>query len=288
MKVAMLVLLGFLWAVRIVAIKAAGLSGIPVDVVIIVTALGLALLFSFRAVVVSDWPPIDRQVLGFYALSGLLGFLAPFALETAVAPHLPVFVFIVVIATMPIMALLLSALAGSETLSGRAILAVLLGFVCAVAILWDTSVGPAGSVSMWWVGAAFGVPLLYALNTVFVARRWPDGVGATQVAHAQALIIGVAALLGTLTSGHLDALSLALLDPLALGVIVMGEALALLVYLRITRDHGATWVSFANYISMVFGAVLGFVLFGDQIGVLTAVAALGIVASISLYQRPAT
>ena len=286
-KFGLLALLGLLWAVRIAAIKAAGLSGVPVHVVVAAAALGLAVIFTVRAVLRADWPPVDRGLLGFYGLTGLMGFLAPFALESAVAPHLPVFVFVVVIATMPIMAFLLSVLTGGERLASRPVLAVGLGFACAVAILWDTARGPAGGASPWWVVAAFGVPLLYALNTVFVARRWPARAGAVQVAHAQALIVGLAALLGTTATGTVGDLSLAALDPLALGVIVAGEALALLVYLRITRDFGATWVSFANYVSMIFGAVIGAALFGDRIGVLTVLAALGIVGSVTLYQRRA-
>ena len=57
MKLALLVLLGVLWAVRIAAIKAAGLSGIPVHIVIVATAIGLAVVFTSRAVATSDWPP---------------------------------------------------------------------------------------------------------------------------------------------------------------------------------------------------------------------------------------
>lgn len=286
-KLALLALLGLLWAVRIAAIKAAGLSGVPVHVVVGVAALGLAVLFSARAVLRADWPPLTRGLLTFYALTGLLGFLLPFALESAVAPKLPVFVFVVVIATMPIMSFALSVAVGSEQVTTRSAFAVGTGFACAVAILWDTAQGPAGGASPWWVAAAFGVPLLYALNTVFVASRWPARVGAVQVAHAQALVVGAAALLGTVATELTNDLVLVALDPLALGVIVMGEALALLVYLRITRDHGATWVSFANYVSMAFGAGLGAGLFGDRVGIVTVVAALGIVGSITLYNRRA-
>ena len=173
-KAVLLVLLGFLWAVRIAAIKAAGLSGVPVHVLIVAAALGLAAIFTARAIATSDWPPMRRGTWGFYALSGVMGFLAPFALESAVAPHLPVFVFVVVIATMPVLALLLSVLTGAERLSIRSVVAVSLGFACAVALLWDTSAKPTASASPWWVAAAFGVPLLYALNTVFVARQSLD------------------------------------------------------------------------------------------------------------------
>lgn len=286
LRVALLILLGLLWAVRIAAIKAAGLSGVPVHVVVAVAALGIAAFFTGLALLTSRWPPVDRGLLAFYLLSGTLGFLAPFALESAVAPHLPVFAFVVVIATMPILTLILSILTGGEQLAWRTVTAVGLGFAGALTILWDTArVAPAGEASAWWIVVAFGVPTLYALNTVFVASRWPARAGAVDVAHAQALIIAGAALAGSLATGAVADWSLAMSNLPAIGLIVAGEGLALLVYLRVTRDDGATWVSFANYVSMIFAAAIGAVVFGDCIGVPTVLAALGIVASVTLYQR---
>lgn len=285
LKIALLILLGLLWAVRIAAIKAAGLSGVPVHVVVAVTAVGLAAVFSALAVARREWPPVDRALIGFYLASGTLGFLAPFALESVVAPHLPVFVFVVIIATMPILTLALSILTGGERLALGLVLSVAMGFAGAVTIVLDTARAETESASPWWVAAAFGVPALYALNTVFVARRWPARAGAVAVAHAQALIVGGAAVLGTVASGTASDLALVRLDLPALGLIIAGEALALLVYLRVARDYGATWVSFANYVSMVFAAMIGAAAFGDRLTALSVVAALVIVASVALYHR---
>lgn len=127
-KTGLLLLLGLMWSVRLSAIKAAGLAGIPIYVVIAVAALGGAVFFSFRALLTCDWPPNDRKVLAFYGLSGVLGFLAPVALETAVAPRLPVFLFVVIIATVPLFTLILSILGGAERLRTVPTFAVLLGF----------------------------------------------------------------------------------------------------------------------------------------------------------------
>lgn len=288
LKLVLLLVLGLLWAVRIAAIKAAGLSGIPVVVVVTVVAIGLAVVFTLRAAIMLSWPPLDRTLLKFYLLTGAMGFLFPFALESAVAPHLPVFVFVVIISTMPILTFVVAYLSGREALAFRSVAAVFLGFLCAVAILFDTAELAANNAGLWWVAAAFGVPLLYALNTVFVAHKWPAAADAVHVAHAQSIIVGVAALLGAVATGAMGDLGLVTQNPLAMAIIVGGEALALLVYLRITRDYGATWVSLANYVSMVFGAVIGAFAFGDSIGALTLVSALGIVASISLYQSRQT
>ncbi len=286
LKSGLLILLGFLWAVRLAAIKAAALSGIPVHVVVAVAAVGIALFFTALALSRAGWPKVDQGLAAFYALSGLFGFLAPFTLESLVAPHLPVFVFVIIIATMPILTLILSFLLGHERLAWQPALAVGLSFIGALAILWDTARRPdSGTADLWWVFVAFGVPALYALNTVFIASRWPARVGAIHVAHAQALIVAFAALLGSIIAGTLGDLALAKLNLPALGVIVLGEGLALLVYLRITKDYGATWVSFANYVSLIFAALIGALIFGDKISALTAFAAFGILSGVALHQR---
>jgi drug/metabolite transporter (DMT)-like permease len=289
LKAGLLILLGGLWAFRLAAIKTAGLSGVPVHVVVAVAALGIGVFFTCVAMWRRDWPPLDRGTLGFYGLSGMLGFLAPFALESVVAPHLPVFVFVVVIATMPIITLMLSFLVGGEKLHLIPVLSVALGFVGAMLILWDTvQTDPSGAHGMgsaWWIAIAFGVPGLYAINTVFVATRWPSRAGALHVANAQALIVAGASVLGSALAGLFGDWALVFNAPVAMVSIILGEGLALLVYLRIARDFGAIWVSFANYVSMIFAALIGTIVFGDKMTALSVFAALIIAASVALYHR---
>lgn len=285
LKSGLLIFLGLLWSVRLSAIKAAGTSGVPIHVVVSFSALGIALFFSLVAFMNRDWPPLDREALGFYGLSGVLGFLAPFTLETAVGPHLPVFIFVVIIATMPFFTFALSTLAGQEPLQWFPLFAIGLGFVGTVAILWDISfIASAGNASVYWIAAAFGVPLFYAINTVFVATRWPSHASPVNVAQAQAFIVTTAALVGSAVSGATADWRLVSLNIPAVSLIVLGEGLALVVYLRIARDYGATYVSFANYVSIVFAALIGVVWFGDQLTVLTIGAALIIITSVAVYQ----
>ena len=285
LKAALLVVLGLLWSGRIAAIKAAGLAGVPVYVVVAVSVLGVAIFLSALAAWRHDWPPLDRTTVPFYAIGATLG-IAPFAIESAVAPNLPVFVFVVIIATMPLLTFVLSALTGRERVRLVPLLAIGLGFAGAALILWDTARDASiGGASTWWVVAAFAVPFLYAASTVFVASRWPARAGPLHVAHAQATLAAVVALLASFATGAIGDWSLVALNAPAVGLIVLGEGLAIVLYLRITRDYGATWVSFANYASIVFAAGLGAVWFGDRVSGLTVAGALAIVGSVVLHQR---
>jgi drug/metabolite transporter (DMT)-like permease len=275
-----------LWAARLSSIKAAGLSGIPVHVVVGVSTIGIAILFSVVAVARRAWPPLSRQTVVFYVLSGILGFILPFTLESLVAPRIPVFVLVVIIATMPIMTVGLSAMTGHERLSKTTLLAVALGFLGVLILIWDTAgYSQQDGMDTRWVFVALIVPLLYAANTVFVATKWPVAADAIQVAHAQALILSAAVLAGGFAIGGLSVWAEASANVPAVGAIIFCEGCALMLYLKIARDYGAIYVSFANYVSMLFAALAGFYIFGDQLTWYSALAAAAIIASVAVYQR---
>ena len=286
LRFAFLILLGFFWSSRLAAIKAAGLAGIPPHVTITVSVLGIAILFTALAIARGSRPPLDRSAIRFYVLSGALGFILPFILENLVSPHLPVFVFMVIIATMPVITLTLAAATGLERPGRRQYVAIGLGFCVALLIAADTAqLSASDDVDAIWAVVAVGVPLLYAVNTLFVASRWPQGLDAIHVAHAQAVIIAASALAGSLVAGTVADWPLASRNAPAIVVIVLAEAAALLVYLKIIRRYGPTFVSLANYVAMVFAAILGAALFGDQITFLSIGAALVLVAALTVNPR---
>ncbi|WP_421855742.1 DMT family transporter [Oricola sp.] len=289
MKHVLLLLLGFLWSARLTAIKAAGVSGIPIHVTVSLSVLGIALFFTVVAIRRGSWPPTGRAAIVFYILSGLFGFTLPFILETAVAPHLTVFVFMIVIATMPVFTLVLSTALGIERPGIRGLAAIALGFVVALMIAWDTaSGGMAQAGANWtWIALALGVPLLYAGNTLFVASRWPGRTEALHVAHAQALIVSAAAVCGAIVTQTIGDWDLVARNPAAVAAIAGFEGLALLVYLKLARDHGATFVALANYVAMDFAAMLGALVFGDRLSWLSFGAALLLAGALAVNRaRP--
>ena len=59
-----------------------------------------------------------------------------------------------------------------------------------------------------------------------------------------------------------------------------------MLYLRIARDYGATFVSLANYLAIGFGAAIGVLVFGDAIGVLSVAGAIGLIVALSVARSP--
>lgn len=282
MKFVLLILLGSLWSVRLAAMKSAGQSGIPPLVVAQVAILGIAYFYSAVAAVRRKWPPLRSDAVAFYVLSGILGFVLPFLLEIFVAPRLPLFIFVAIISTMPILTTILAVLTGVEAVNLKGIASVLLGFGAAIMITWDTAELSANRASWLWLLAAFAVPALYAVNTVFVAYRWPKQVDAISVAHGQAFIVSIAALTGSAISGSIYDWHLVTSNLPAIGLISAGEGLALLVYLKLTRDYGPSLVSLANFISLFFAAMIGAVFFDDGFTWLSALAGLLLVTALTM------
>ncbi|WP_375572911.1 DMT family transporter [Ahrensia marina] len=283
LKIGLLIVLGFLWSGRLAAIKAAGLSGVPVHVVVPVSVLGIAAAFTLLSAVRRAWPPLRRDTMVFYGLTGTFGFVLPFILESLSSPNLPLFVLLVIISTMPIVTVIAAALLKIERPRPAQYAAIALGFGVALLIAWDTTQSAAMVGTNWlWVMIAFCIPVFYAGNSLFVASRWPKGVDALQVACAQGLLLSVAVLIGSVAAGTLPEWSLATRNMPAMLGIVFFETLALLVYLKITRDYGATFMSLGNYIAMVFAAILGHFLFDDPLTWLSLAAAGLLVASLSL------
>lgn len=285
MKFVLLLFLGLGWAARIAAFKIASERGVPAAIVIQFAIIGI--LMSLALVNLLRWrlPSRSRIAVRFYIVSGCLGFLLPFALETVVAGKIPAFVFIVIISTMPVWTLLLSFALRVERANWTKTLAIAMGFASALLIAWDNTAIGTETVSLTWILLAFLVPLLYTLNTVFVASRWPSGVDAIEVATGQAAVVGVAALVAMPFSGLFVegwVLQRALMP---VSAIVFLETISLLIYLRIAKTYGAIFVSLANYVAMFFGALIGFFVFFEQPGWLTLIATVLLIYALHLIRR---
>jgi len=285
MKLVLLLVLGLSWALRIAAFKIAAERGVPAGIIIQFAVIGILMSLLLISLIRRRMPPRTSLAMRFYVVSGCLGFLLPFALETIVAGKIPAFVFIVIISTMPVMTLLLSFILRVERASRMKVLAVSLGFGSALLIAWDNTAIGVETVSLTWILLAFLVPLFYTLNTVFVASRWPSGVDAVEIATGQAAVVGAAALLAMPFSGlFVDGWVLQRAIAPVVAIVVL-ETAALLIYLRIVKAYGAIYVSLANYVSMFFGVLIGFFVFFEQPGWVTLFASLLLIYSLHLIRK---
>lgn len=285
LRYTLLILLGLAWSVRLAAIKWTSTSGWPPLATVQIVVVAMAVVMTTANLARGRPPPLTRRALTFYAISGCLGFLLPFTLELVVAEHLSVFMLTIVVTTVPIWTLTIAMAIGVERFAWRKTLGTLAGFAAAAVIVVDM-IGPGGpSGELRWIALGCAIPLVYALFTLFVATRWPKTLDALQVANGQSVLIALGAA-GAWAAGAWSIDRMPAADQMAsISVITLAEIAGLFLYLRIARDYGATFVSQANYLAIGFGAVIGVVVFGDTIGVLSVAGAVGLIVALSITRR---
>ena len=162
----LLVFLGLCWSLRLLAIKHTADSGAkPIDIALVAT-LAIVVLLLVINLARSRSLPKTSEHLKFYGLAGIFGFGAPFLAEATVAAHLPALVFVIIIATTPILTLLLSVVMRIERSSLIRVLGTLIGFLAVAVVIFTTQTNGRANdqpVQAFWIVAAFSIPLLYAL-----------------------------------------------------------------------------------------------------------------------------
>lgn len=284
----LLVFLGLCWAIRLLAIKHTADGGAKVLDTVLVATIAIVLLLSLVNFARSKPPPCNGVHLKFYGLAGLFEFGVPFLVEIAVASHLPALHFVIIVATAPIWTLLILAITRVENFDATRALGTLIGFVAVMTVIFatqadgridDTLVQPA------WIGAAFTIPLLYALYLLYIANRWPENLDNLQGAQGQA----TAALFIFFGSWLLSKSQLSDVVDLAqewsIWAVVASEIAGLVLLFQIARMQGGSFVSQANYIAVVAGAVLSNFFFGQQFKWAVVVGIILLVISLWLSTR---
>jgi drug/metabolite transporter (DMT)-like permease len=116
-----------------------------------------------------------------------------------------------------------------------------------------------------WCLAAFGIPLSYAMGSVYVSRNWPAEMDTIQVAFSGALFASlflspfwvVPVLEGTLFSTSPAGL-------LVFMLLVLTTIVEMGLYYYLLQNAGAVFTSFSSFIMIVSGFVSGAVIFGEQ------------------------
>lgn len=285
-KLLFLLGLGFVWSLRVASVKHAVENGVSPHVIIEFAMFGIAIVMLGILFATKQKLPFSKQAVTFYFVGGTLGMTLPFFVEALVSPHLSVFVLIVIVMTMPIITLCLLTLTGVEKPKLFQVVAIFIGFSAAILIIFDgVDLVSLGSTGLFWILIAFGVPLLYAINTTYVAGKWPAYINPLQVAAGQALCISLAILIASPFSGLWDDVGQIGLQPWPFVGILVSECLGLFFYFALIRSQGAAYMIMANYVAIAFGALWGVFMFGETIGILSLLAAIVLAAAIYIAQR---
>ncbi len=232
--------------------------------------------------------PKGRAQWLFCAQVAVLGTLIPhFASYTAIS-HLPAGLIAIIMALIPIFALILGHLVGREILTPMRVTGVVLG-LCAIAIIAATR-GEVGSGPLWAVGVAVIAPLCYAVNSTITAARGMAGLHPLQAfAGAAALFLPVS-LIAAVFTGQLRGLSV---DVPSMAVLAasIGHTLIYAGYLWLLTRSGAVFASQTAYLVTGFGIIWSMILLGERYSGWVWVALVLILIGLTLVRpsaRPAT
>jgi len=130
----LLFLLGSIWGLHFSIIKIAAESGLAYSGIAAITTFGV--FSGLTAIALARWkfPRWNRSTILFYFVCGILGYVAPFLIELAVARHLTAGLLTLIVATAPVWTILIAVLARVEKVSPRQTIGIIIG-LCSVVIL---------------------------------------------------------------------------------------------------------------------------------------------------------
>ena len=267
----LLVLMGAAWGLQFAMLKMADNSGYT-DLQVLVLALGcISIVYGLLVLLRRRWVAITRHALVFFVVTALVGYIIPIVVTLTVAPHLSAGVIVILASLAPAVTFATAALFRTEHISTTRLVAVVLG-ICSVLVLMLP--GITGEIFSLWVIAALIVPLCYGMESVYVDRSWPEGMDVIQVGFAEAftafVLIFPLVYFGDGFPTHIDPDGRA---EIAIAVFVLCSLFEIFAYFYLIRTTGGVLVSFGSFIALFAGVGWGILLFNEQHGWLTWMAA---------------
>ena len=276
--------LGTLWGLTPAVGKLAVAGGIgPVAYALFSAGFAAAILGGVAAAQRARMPAHPRA-LGFYLVSGLIGFAAPGTLTFVALQHVPAGLLAMVLPAAPLLTFLLAAATGLERATARRAAGVVLALAGSALALTPGAALPRGG-SLLWAALTVLVPCCYAVSNLFAVRFRPPGapplaLAAGTTAAATLWLIPAAALFGQARLPGIDA---ATALGASQGLLVAG---AYLIYFRLLTRQGGVFVSQVGHLIVLTGLFWGWVFFAEVPGPLVLPAAGLIFLGLALATRP--
>lgn len=258
-----LIAFGVIWGLMQPLSKVAITGGFqPLGMMVWQGTIALALAGALAA---GHGIPKGRAQWLFCAQVAVLGNLIPHFTTFTAVTYLPAGLMAIILALVPILALLIGGLIGRESLSPMRVCGVVLGLLAMILIVWSrpTEQGDAATWPLWAVGVAALTPLCYAVNSTITAARGMAGMHPLQAfAGAAAIFLPVSAVLA-LATGQLRGLSF---DIPSLSVVVISSSHTLIYagYLWLLGRSGAVFASQTAYLVTGFGVIWSMALLGER------------------------
>jgi len=262
-----LLIFGLCWGVTIPLTKIAVEAGHHIlglifwQLFLSIILLGTVLLWKKEALV------ITRQAIKFYAIIAFIGTLIPNTFSLMATDQLPAGIMSIVIATVPMMSLVVALLARLEQFSWLRTFGILLGVSALLLIGLPEASLPDPSKAPWLLVALIA-PLCYAIEGNFVAARVP------QYLTPMMTLLGASAFGAVLTApivwfGGMGVSFAVKWDVSHWAIIgsAVGHVIAYCGYLFLLRRAGAVFTSQIGYVVTLSGVVGSIIFLGERYGI---------------------
>ncbi len=264
LPVALLGLIGVLWGFFFVLIKTGVTGGVaPMNYLFWFALIAGTVLLAIGRVR-GAWPRARRVHLAFYFKAGLVRFTFANIILYTVQGKLPVGLMAILMAFVPIFTHGFSLAFGIERLAWRRLGGILLALAGVLLIVVPKSGLPDPALAIW-VLIGLGAPLLHGLGYVMLSEKnRPPDADSLSIACGTLYATAVMVLPLAIGFGHFNFVA----PPFSPGELAMMTHAVLAAFnfyaiFELIRMNGPTYMSQANFLSVLFGVIFGIFIFGE-------------------------
>ncbi|MEG3618408.1 EamA family transporter [Magnetovibrio sp. PR-2] len=258
----LLFILALIWSSSFTVIKVGVESVPPVTLALLRIAIGAFLLFAWLTFK-GHKLPTQPQIWGSFFLIGVFGYALPFTLINWGEQQIPSGLAAIVIAAMPLAALVLGRIFSDEVLNVRRLIGVLVGFAGVIVLMGPEVLLALGDQALRQLAIA-GAALCYAIGGILF-RKLPT---AKPLEHGTGVLIASTILLLPLAWVFEDPLAVAYTWTSVWTSIYLGllpTAVATILLIMVIASRGVTFLALNNYLIPLMGVLWGYLFLDEQI-----------------------
>ncbi|HEU5390268.1 MAG TPA: DMT family transporter [Streptosporangiaceae bacterium] len=277
-------LLALIWGSAFLWIKLADRGFSPVEVTLARLALGAAVLFAI-VLVRREAVPRSGWLWAHIVVAALFANAVPYLLFAVAEQHVDSSTAGIINATTPLWTMVLAlAVRHQKSVTSWQAAGLVVGFAGAVLIFtpWRTASGLVSAGGLECLAASVSYAVSYIYMDRYLARR---GIGAVVLSACQLLVAAVQLAIALAVAGApappVTAESVAALAVLG----IVGTGFAYVLNYQIITSEGATVASTVTYLLPVVAIVLGVLVLGETVTVITLAGIALVLAGVALTRR---
>lgn len=283
----LLILMGMMWGLQFAMLKLTSSGGYSEIAVVMIALVLLSVAFLAISHVRGEHIRSLRGIVPFLLVTSVLGYVIPLIAALTAAAEISTGLLSLTGSTAPVAAITIALLLRTERVSPRRIAAVALG-ILSVAVILVPQVDAPGFGMAPWILLALVVPVSYGIESIYIARHWPEGMTAMQAVTGETIAATLlVAPLFAFSGGALPLSSGWTLAETAILVFVAAGVVESLIYFYLIKHTGGVFVNFGTFVSLFAGIGWGIVLFGESHSALVWGAVLLLVGALYLVSRDA-